>query len=128
MWTETTRKKYAREGLRYASDMTDAEWAELEPLLPPAKCLGRPRTTEMRELVNALFYILRGGCAWRMLPKDFPPRSTVQRYFYAWREDEVWLSINHMLVIRTRLAEGREASPSAGVTEPSDQISSVSLS
>ena len=117
MWTETTRKKYAREGLRYASDMTDAEWAELEPLLPPVKRLGRPRTTEMRELVNAFFYILRGGCAWRMLPKDFPPRSTVQRYFYAWREDEVWLSINHMLVMRTRLAEGREASPSAGVID-----------
>ena len=117
MWTEITRKKYAREGLRYASDMTDAEWEELEPLLPPSKRLGRPRTTEIREVVNAIFYILRGGVAWRMLPKDFPPRSTVQRYFYAWREDEAWQSINHMLLMRTRLAEGREASPSAGVID-----------
>ncbi len=110
MWTETTRPKYARKGLRHASDMTDAEWNLIEPLLPPAKRLGRPRKTEMREVVYAILYMLRGGGAWRMLPKDFPPRSTVQRYFYAWREDEVWQRINHVLLMQARLA-GRPVRP-----------------
>ncbi|MFQ6018603.1 MAG: IS5 family transposase [Kiloniellaceae bacterium] len=117
MWTEITRLKYERDGLRYASDMTDEEWALIAPLLPPARPLGRPRTTDLREVVNALLYLLRGGCPWRLLPKDFPPRSTVQRYFYAWREDGLWQRINHELLMRVRLAEGREASPSAGVID-----------
>ncbi len=117
MWTEITRAKYARAGLRYATDMTDAEWALIEPFLPPAKRGGRPRTTVLRDVVNALLYLLRGGCPWRMLPGDFPPRSTVQRYFYAWRDDGTWRRINHYLVMAAREADGREASPSAGVID-----------
>ena len=78
-WTEITRPKYQRDGLRYASDTADAEWAVIKPHLPPpAKC-GRTRATDLREVVNAIFYIAQTGCQWRLLPKDFPPYSTVQR-------------------------------------------------
>lgn len=117
MWTETTRAKYDRSDLRYASDVTDAEWALIAPQLPAPRALGRPRETCLRNVVNAIFYILRAGCQWRLLPKDFPPRSTVQRYFYAWRDDGTWQTLNHLLVMATREAEGREASPSAGVID-----------
>ncbi len=117
MWTEITRPKYERDGLRYASDLTSAEWHLIEPYLPPAKAVGRPRTTDLREVVNAILYVLRSGCPWRMLPKEFPPRSTVQRYFYAWRDDATWRRINHYLLMAVREADGREASPSAGVID-----------
>ena len=117
MWTETTQPQYRREGLRYASDVTDAEWAEIEALLPAAKRLGRPRTTMLREVVNALLYLLTTGCQWRLLPKEFPPFSTVQRFFYRWRDEGLWQTINHSLVMRVREAAGREASPTAGVID-----------
>ena len=117
MWTETTRKKYARCGIRYASDMTDGEWRLIEPLLPSPRRLGRPRTTNLREVVNALLYIAETGCQWRMVPKEFPPYSTVQGYFYRWRDEGLWARINHRLVMTARLAAGREASPSAGVID-----------
>jgi len=117
MWSETTRAKCDREHLRYATDVTDAEWAVIAPLLPADRALGRRRTTDLREVINAIFYILRAGCPWRMLPEDFPPRSTVQRYFYAWRDDGIWQDINHDLVLEARQAKGREASPSAGVID-----------
>ena len=117
MWTEITRPKYEREGLRYASDLTDREWQLIAPFLPPTKAVGRPRTTDLREVVNAILYLLRSGCPWRMLPTEFPPRSTVQRYFYAWRDDATWQRINHHLLMAVREAEGREASPSAGVID-----------
>src|SRR3546814_12258381 len=86
-WTEITRAQYRRDGLRYASDATDAEWAVISPLIPPARRLGRPRRTALRAVVDAIFYVLTTGCQWRLLPKDFPPRSTAQGYFSAWRED-----------------------------------------
>ena len=76
-WTETTRTHYRRDGLRYASDMTDAEWALLRRLLPPPCQLGRPRTTDLRRVVEAVLYILSTGCQWRALPREFPPYSTV---------------------------------------------------
>src|SRR5208282_2034888 len=118
MWTKITRKKYGREGLRYASDTTDEEWAVIEPLLPlRRKGRGRPRTTELRSVVNAVFFMAQSGCQWRMLPKDFPPYTTVQRYFYPWRDSGVWHRLNHILLMRAREAEGREASPSAGVID-----------
>jgi len=117
MWTETTRQQYHRDGLRYASDVTDQEWAQIEALLPLPKKLGRPRTTALREVVNALMYILTTGCQWRQLPKEFPPFSTVQRFFYRWRDAGLWQTINHGLVMRVREAAGREASPSAGVID-----------
>jgi len=74
-WTGTAGREHSRDGLRYPSDMTDAEWAVTEPFIPPAKRGGRPRTTDMREVVNALLYIASAGCAWRLLPKCFPPAS-----------------------------------------------------
>jgi transposase len=116
-WTETTRRQYQRDDLRYASDTTDAEWALIAPHLPPPRRLGRPRTTELRSVVDALLYILATGCQWRLLPRDFPPYSTVQRFFYRWREDGIWQRVNHDLMMRARAAEGREASPSAGVID-----------
>ncbi len=117
MWTEITRPKYDRTGLRYASDPSDAEWRVIEPHMPAPKALGRPRTTDLREVVNAILYVLRSGCPWRLLPNDFPPRSTVQRYCAAWRDEALWARINHRLLMAAREAEGREASPSAGVID-----------
>ena len=89
-WTEITRPKYQRDGLRYASDTIDAEWAIIEPHMPPPASCGRTRKTSLRDVVNAIFYIAQSGCQWRMLPTDFPPFTTVQRYFYAWRDDGTW--------------------------------------
>jgi len=117
MWTETIQQQYRRDGLRYASDVSDAEWAQIEALLPVPKRLGRPRTTQMRQVVNAMLYLLTTGCQWRLLPKEFPPFSTVQRFFYRWRDAGLWQTINHFLVMRTREAAGREASPTAGVLD-----------
>ena len=85
-WRATAREEYRRESDRYASDMTDGEWALIEPFLPPARRHGRPRTTDLREVVNAVLYIATSGCQWRMPPREFPPVSTVQRYFYDWRD------------------------------------------
>ena len=116
-WTEITRPKYQRDGLRYASDTTDEEWALIEPHLPPPASCGRMRETSMREVVNAIFYIAQTGCQWRLLPKDFPPYTTVQRYFYAWRDSGVWQTINHVLLMEVREAAGRKASPTAGVID-----------
>ena len=95
-WTDITREQHKRAGLRYPSDLTDAEWAVVAPLLPPARPGGRPRTTDLREVVNAILYLASSGCQWRMLPKDFPPLSTVQGYFYTWRDMGLWQSINHL--------------------------------
>jgi transposase len=90
MWTKITLQKYEREGQRYASDLTDAEWALIEPHMPAVKRLGRPRETELRAVVDAILYIARTGCQWRMLPKDFPPFTTVQGYFYDWRDNALF--------------------------------------
>ena len=84
-WTEITRAHYVREGLRYASDLSDAEWEIVAPFLPTPFTVGRPREVELREVVNAILFVATTGCQWRQLPKDFPPYSTVQGYFYAWR-------------------------------------------
>jgi transposase len=116
-WTEITRVQYQRDGLRYASDTTDAEWALIEPNLPPPARCGRKRKTCPRATVNAIFYIAQSGCQWRMLPKEFPPFTTVQRYFYAWRDNGTWKTINHILLMAVREAAGREASPTAGVID-----------
>lgn len=85
-WTETTRPQYERRCPRYASDLTDAEWTRIEPQMPSANRIGRPRKTNLRELVNALLHMASSGGAWRLLPKDFPPFSTVQKYIYRWRD------------------------------------------
>jgi transposase len=116
-WTDITRREYAREAARYASDMSDDEWALIAPLLPRPKPVGRPRVVNLREVVNAILYMASAGCQWRMLPKDFPPFTTVQNYFYAWRDVGVLRAINNTLVMAAREQEGWEASPSAGVID-----------
>ena len=116
-WTGIARREHSREGLRYPSDMTDREWLLTAPFIPSAKSGGRPRTTDMREVVNALLYVASSGGAWRMLPKCFPPVSTVRRYFYAWRNAGLFETINMVLVMNLREIEGREASPSGGVID-----------
>ena len=116
-WTGIARRDHSREGLRYPSDMTDGEWALAAPFVPPARRGGRPRTADMREVLNAMLYIAASGCAWRLLPKCFPPVSTVRRYFYAWRDAGLFEAINTVLVMNLREIEGREASPSAGVID-----------
>jgi putative transposase len=116
-WTDITRRDYAREAARYASDLREEEWALIAPLLPGPKPVGRPRVANLREVVNAILYMASTGCQWRMLPKDFPPFTTVQNYFYAWRDMGVLRAINNTLVMAAREQEGREASPSAGVID-----------
>jgi transposase len=116
-WTGIARQEHSRKGLRYPSDMTDREWLLTAPFIPPAKSGGRKRTSDMREVVNGVLYVASSGCAWRMLPKCFPPVSTVRRYFYAWRDTGLFESINTVLVMNLREIEGREASPSAGVID-----------
>jgi len=116
-WTEITRRQYERDGMRYASDLRDEEWVLIEPLMPPPSPIGRPRTTELRAVVNAILYMASTGCQWRQLPKEFPPYSTVQGYFYDWSRNRIFASINHMLVMAAREKAGREASPTAGVID-----------
>ena len=116
-WTETARREHARRRPRYATDVSDREWALIAPLLPPDRPQGRPRKTDLREVVNAILYMASTGCQWRMLPSDLPPPSTVQRYFYAWRDRGLWRGISNTLVMAARELEGREASPTAGVID-----------
>jgi transposase len=117
MWTPTTRRQHSRAGLRYETDLTDAEWAIIEPLLPEPAPYGRPPVWSRREILNGIFYILRGGIAWRLLPKDLPPKSTVFGYFSQWRDAGVFARINHHLVMADRERVGREPSPSAAVLD-----------
>ena len=118
-WTEADRRTYRQGGERIPSDLTDAEWDRFEPLIPDAKPGGRPRKTDMRAAMNAIFYILRTGCPWRYLPPGvFPPRSTVYNIFRAFqREGVVWEAIWDELRMALRERLGREASPSAGVID-----------
>jgi putative transposase len=117
MWTPTTREQHSRRAARYQTDLTDAEWRLVEPHLAAAKKTGRPRSWSMREIVNAIFYVLRGGIAWRLLPLDFPPWSTVYRWFAAFRDGSVFERINHALVIADRERVGRDASPTAAIID-----------
>ena len=116
-WTGIARHGHSRDGLRYPSDLTDREWAITAPFIPPAKSGGRRRTADMREVVNAVVYVGSSGGEWAMLPKCFPPVSTVRRYFYTWRNAGLFETINTVLVMNLREIEGREASPSAGVID-----------
>jgi transposase len=116
-WTEITREKYQRDGLHYASDTTDGEWSMIAAELPPAPQRGRPRTTPMHAVVDAIFYLVKTGCQWRLLPKEFPPYTTVQRYFYSWRAAGVWPRLNHLFLLLICQAEGRRVSLSAGVID-----------
>ena len=117
VWTDITRKHYERKCSRYSSDCSVEEWQLIEPFLPPEKRIGRPRTTKLRDVWDAIQYMASTGCQWAMIPNDFPPPLTVQRYFYDWRDSGLLHQINHELVMVAREAEGREASPSAGVID-----------
>ncbi len=86
MWTPATRRQHSRDALRYQTDLTDDEWRLIEPYLPPPNDRGRKRSWPLREIVNAIFYVMRSGCPWRLLPSDFPPWRTVYRWFHAWRD------------------------------------------
>ena len=97
----------------YPSDLTDEQWEIIKPLIP-VNTVGRPRTVEMREVLNAIFYLNRSGCQWDMLPHDLPPRSTVHDSYYQWRCDGTWQGIMDALRRRVRVAVGKEPSPSAG--------------
>lgn len=112
-WTEITRAQYARCGLRYASDCTNEEWALVEPFMPPPSKVGRPRKTSLREVWNAIQDIAATGCQWALLPKDFPPFTTVQRYFYRLRDSGVLDIINETLVMAARFLAGRAAEPTS---------------
>ena len=117
MWTDITRRENKRLSARYPSDMSDAEWALLAPLVPPAKTGGRPGKVATRKIVNAIFYQASSGCQWRMLPKKCPSYSTVQNDFYPWRDDGTLSVMNFALVQMAREREGKEPCPSAGVID-----------
>jgi len=104
-------------GQVYPSDLTDAEWAWIEELLPPEVGGGRHRDTDMRAVVNAILYLLRSGCSWRMLPKDFPPRTTVYEYFSRWRQDGTLTRLHDALRRQVRVEAGRDPEPSAGIID-----------
>lgn len=117
MWTKANRGKYNRDGLRYPSDLTDAEWGLVEPLIPPAKRGGRRREVDVREVLNGLLYVLSTGCQWRAVPKDLPPKSTLFSYFDLWNWDGTLGRIHQELYVKCREAMGREASPTAAIID-----------
>ena len=117
MWTVENRWRYDRNKLRYPSDLTDDEWALVEPLIPPAKRGGGKRSVDMREVVNALMYVLSTGCQWRAIPKDLPPKSTVYDYFDLWTWDKTLDRMHAALYERCREQAGREASPTAAIID-----------
>ena len=117
MWTAEHRRLAARQGLRYPSDLTDAEWGLIEPMIPPAKRGGRRREVNVREVLNAIFYVLSTGCQWQALPKDLPPKSTAHHYFGLWDWDGTLERVHHALYVQTRERAGREASPTAAVID-----------
>ena len=102
MWTPEHRQAAARRGLRYPSDLTDAEWALIEPMIPPARRGGRPRDVNVREVLNGIFYVLWTGCQWSALPKDLPPKSTAHHYFMLWDWDGTLERIHHALYVTLR--------------------------
>lgn len=104
----------------YPTDLTDSQWEKIQPLLPaeqPAGSPGRPRKYDYREIVNAILYLLRGGCAWRLLPHDFPPYVSVWGYFRCWRQDGTWQRVHETLRQQTRQQAGKEPTPSAAVLD-----------
>jgi len=117
MWTNENRSRYDRGRLRYPSDLTDEEWAIIAPLIPPAKRGGGKRTVSIREVINGLMYVLSSGCQWRAIPKDLPPRSTVNGYFSLWDYDGTLDRIHHALYVKCRDQAEREASPTAAIID-----------
>ncbi len=116
-WNRTTRKDYKRDGRRYESDVTDKEWATIEPMIPKQGRLGRPRQTDLREVFNAVEYVLATGCQWRVLPRDFPPHSTVMKYFYRWQGSGVFDRMMDALRDLARAEAGRGPEPTAAIID-----------
>ena len=102
---------------RYPTDLTDEQWKLVAPLLPAAKPGGRPRSVDLREVLDGIFYVIRGGVPWRMLPHDLPPWGTVHYYYRRWRLDGTWEKILKVLRARLRHADGRKKSPSAAIVD-----------
>lgn len=117
MWTTENRVGYERCRLRYPSDLTEAEWSLVAPLIPPAKRGGNKRTIDVRAVVNGLMYILSTGCQWRALPKDLPPSSTLHGYFSRWTDDGTLDRLHDALYIRCRELAGRGAEPTAAIID-----------
>ena len=117
MWTTENRPQYDRNGLRYPSDLTDAEWDLVKPLIPPAKRGGRKREVVVRDVLNGILYVLSTACQWRALPKDLPPRSTAHGYFQRWDYDGTLMNIHDALYVACREQVEREASPTACVID-----------
>ena len=117
MWTVEQRQNHKRAGLRYPSDLTDAEWALVAPFIPPARRGGRKRTVDVRAVLNGIFYVLATGCQWRALPKDLPPKSTVHDYLTLWTWDGTLRRLHHALFVQAREQAGKEASPSAAIID-----------
>ncbi len=101
----------------YSTDISDPQWVMLKPLIPASKTDGRPRSVNMREIVNAIFYILAAGCAWRLMPHDLPPWSTVYHYFRAWRIEGTWLKMNQVLREKVRTQVSKKTTPSAAIVD-----------
>jgi putative transposase len=101
----------------YPSDMTDAQWERLAPLIPPAKSGGRPRSVDVRAIINAIFYRTKTGCQWRQMPRDFPPWGTVAGYYRIWRRAGTWQIIHDTLREQVRVKAGREPTPSAAIID-----------
>src|ERR687886_591732 len=117
MWTGEQRQGYEGDGLRYPSDLTDDEWALVEPLIPPARRGGRRREVDVREVLSGILYVLATGCQWRALPTDLPPRSTVHGYLTLWAWDGTLGRLHHALFVRAREQAGKEASPTAAIID-----------
>jgi len=115
MWNAKNRWRYDRSKLRYPSDLTDEEWAYVEPLIPPGK--GKMRRVNVREVVNGIMYVLSTGCQWRAIPKDLPPRSTLFDYLDRWSYDGTLDRIHHALYVECRERDEREASPTAAIID-----------
>ncbi len=117
MWKLEHRVAADRRGLRYPSDLTDAEWALIAPMIPPAKRGGRKRTVDAREVLNAIFYVLATGCQWKALPKDLPPKSTAHSYFMLWDWNGTLERIHDALYVALREAAGKDASPTTAIID-----------
>ena len=117
MWTEDHRRAADRRGLRYPSDLTDAEWNLVKPFIRPAKRGGRPRSVDIREVLNAIFYVLSTGCQWNAIPTDLPPRSTVWDYLDLWEWDGTIARIHDALYVESRERSGRDASPTTAILD-----------
>lgn len=117
MWTTENRSQYERKGQRYPSDVTDDEWALVEPYLPEARVGRRYPAADRRSVLNGILYVLTTGCQWRQLPKDFPSKTTVHRYFIEWQSNGTLTRLHHALHAKVRTLMGRNAAPTTAIVD-----------